>query len=90
VTEQLDEQSRKHGRTPQLIDDMNEVIHQHAILHVEVKRQQDFKNKYEEANALAEQYPLLKSHLPSKRKIFNSEDRRMMLFEAVMNMERVI
>jgi len=90
VTEQLDKQSRKHGRTPELIDAMNEVIHQHAILHVEMKRQQDFKNKYEEANALAEQYPQLKPHLKHERKIWQSEEPSMMLFEAVRNVEEVI
>lgn len=90
VTEKLDERSRKHGRTPELIDAIAEAIQAKPILHVEVTRQYDQKNKYDEAKELSGRYPLLGKYLPSKRNIWQSEDRRMMLFEAVSNAEQII
>jgi len=39
-------------------------------------------NKYEVASALAGQFPALASRLPSKRKIWQSEDYRMGVFDA--------
>lgn len=90
VTEKLDDTSRKHGRTPELIDAIAEVIKVKPILHVEVTRQYDQKNKYDEAKELSGRHPLLGKYLPSKRNIWQSEDRRMMLFEAVSNAEQII
>lgn len=84
VSERLDEISRKHGRTPELIEAIKEAIAKEPIKHKEVRREQKYPNKYEEANTLVERYPQLKPYLPDKRKIWNSEDRRMALFEAVI------
>jgi hypothetical protein len=39
-------------------------------------------NKYEVALALAKQFPALASRLPPKRKIWQSEDYRMGIFDA--------
>jgi hypothetical protein len=39
-------------------------------------------NKYEVASALAKQFPALASRLPPKRKIWQSEDYRMGIFDA--------
>lgn len=90
VTEQLDESSRKHGRTPEIIQTITEVVQSKSILHVEVTRHHDYANKHEEAEALSERYLQLKPYLPNKRNIWQSEDRRMMLFEAVSNAEQII
>lgn len=88
VTEQLTSHSRKHGKTPDIIKAISNELQEHTVLHIEVERQQQFKNKHEEAKALVEQYPQLKSYLPNKRQIWLAEDRRMMLFEAVANVEQ--
>lgn len=90
VTEKLDAQSRKHGRTPDIISAMCEVIQTKPILHIEAIRQHEHKNKYEEAKDLSGRYPLLGKYLPSKRKIWEAEDSKMMLFEAVSNAEEVV
>lgn len=90
VTEQLDGDSRKHGRTPELIQAISKTITKHPILHIEVKREQTFNNKYEEAEILSERYLQLKPYLTKKHKIWQSEDRRMILFEAVANAEQII
>jgi len=39
-------------------------------------------NKYEVASVLAKQFPALASRLPHKRKIWQSEDYRMGIFDA--------
>jgi hypothetical protein len=90
VTEQLDETSRKHGRTPELIEAMTEVIHELPILHCEVSRTQEHQNKFEEAKELSGRYPVLGKYLPNKRKIWEAEDNRMMLFEAAANSQQII
>ena len=90
VTEELNADSRKHGRTPELIQAISETITKHPILHVEVRREQGFKNKYEEAEALSNRYLQLKPYLTKKHNIWQSEDRRMILFEAASNAERII
>ena len=90
VTEKLTKSSRKHGRTIEIIQTITEVIQSKSILHVEVKRQHQYANKHEEAQALSERYLQLKTYLPNKRKIWEAEDRRMMLFEAVSNAEQII
>jgi len=90
VTEQLDKQSRKGGKTPELIACMVKTIQDIPILHVEVKRQQSHSNKYKEAKALVNRHLQLKPYLQPKRNIWQSENRRMMLFEAVSNAEQII
>ena len=69
---------------------MTEAIHELPILHCEVSRTQDYQNKYEEAKELCGRYPLLGKYLPCKRKIWEVEDNRMMLFEAVSNSKQII
>ena len=90
VTEQLNESSRKHGRTIDIMQTILEVVQSKSILHVEVKRQHNYANKHEEAQALSDRYLQLQPYLPSKRKIWEAEDRRMMLFEAVSNAVQTI
>ena len=48
-----------------------------------VPRIQDYANKYEEAAALALQYPDIKPWLPPKRRFFDNEPRSTVLFEAL-------
>ena len=90
VTEQLGDGSRKSGRTTEIIQTLTGVIQSKSILHVEVKRQHQYANKHEEAEALSERYLQLKPYLPNKRKIWEAEDRRMMLFESVSNAQHIL
>jgi len=48
-----------------------------------VKRVQNFANKYEEATSLASQYPVIKPLVPEKRRFYDSEPARMVLFDAL-------
>jgi hypothetical protein len=50
---------------------------------ISVLRRQPHDNKYEEAENLAERFPELKAWVPRKRRIWESEPRQILLFEAL-------
>lgn len=52
------------------------------VLDVSIKRRQLFANKYEETASLADTYPGLKPWVPPKRRFFENEPPRMILFTA--------
>ena len=61
-----------------------------TILDVSIKRTQNYANKYEEASSLATTYPELQPWVPPKRKFFDSEPPRMILFLATSLAHSVI
>lgn len=83
VTEKLDERSRKHGKTIALIRAFAKEAKVARAVHIEVPRPRDFKNKYEEAEALAEQFPELKPWLRDQPPCWKNEPLNLIMFEAL-------
>lgn len=82
VTEKLEKGCRKGVNTKALIEAVNVVAANENLFDVSVTRPRSFKNKYEEAAALAERFPVLQPWVP-QRKIWDSEPRHTTLFEAL-------
>ena len=53
------------------------------LLDVTMERAQAFPNKYDEAEALAVEFPALEPYLPKRRRLWDTESPRTILFEAV-------
>ncbi len=83
VTEKIHAAMHKGERTKDIIDAIAEIASHNYLLDVSVPRRQDYANKYEEAAALALQYPDIKPWLPPKRRFFDNEPRSTVLFEAL-------
>lgn len=56
---------------------------QHGLMSVSVPRQQRYKNKYAEADALSLRFPELAPWKPPKRCFYDNEPRNTVLFEAL-------
>lgn len=83
VTECIASGCRKRGKTIEILEAINKVATDVPILNVTVSKVQAFQNKYEEARALAKRFPELKPKLAEKPAIWETEPRRMIIFEAV-------
>lgn len=83
VTERPEDASKKGDKTKHLIAAMANIAEHNYLLDVSVPRLQDYQNKYEEAAALAEQFPDLKPWLPKPREVQDNEPRATVLFEAL-------
>lgn len=83
VTEKTDDSSRKGEKTKLLINAITNVTAEAFLLDVAVTRIKLFKDKYTEANALAEQFPELKAWVPKKPRIWEAEPRNTTYFEAL-------
>ncbi len=91
VTEKLTTGCRKGQRTKALIRSIAELASHNAVLDVSVQRPRAFPSKYEEAVALAAEYPEIAGYLPKhRRRIFDFEPRSMVLFEALALADSVI
>ena len=53
------------------------------VLDLLVTRRFEYRNIYEEAAAIARRYPTLKHKLPKKPRIWETEPRRIIYFEAM-------
>lgn len=83
VTESIGNQCRKRGNTISILQAINVVADDAPQLNVTVSKNRAYQNKYEEAQALAEQFPELSSRLADKPAIWLNEPRRMIIFEAL-------
>lgn len=83
VTERLNAENRKGKPTKRLIAAMEMVADQNYVLSVTTEHRHPYPCKYEEAMALAGQYPALKPWLPAKRRVFDHQPRTMVIFEAL-------
>ncbi len=83
VTEDIDAGSKKGKGARTITQALQHISSQNYVLDVCVKRVQNFANKYEEAVSLAGQYPVIKPLVPEKRRFFDSEPARMVLFDAL-------
>ncbi len=91
VTENTGRGSRKGATTKRLIQSLAELASHNPVLDVSVPRPRTFPSKYEEADALVVRYPEMAGYLPSsKRRIFDFEPRRMVLFEALALAQEVM
>ena len=83
ITEEVRPRSRKGAKTRNLIEAVAQVARESEVLDVRVAHRQAFANKYAEAKALADQFPELCPWVPKPRRIWDSEPRSMVYFEAM-------
>lgn len=83
VTEQVGKNTRKRGKTLPLMEAVFHATKESDVINVTTPRVRQYKDKYREAAALAEQFPELAPRLAKKPKAWLSEPRRMILFEAL-------
>lgn len=82
-TEKPEAAAKKGEKTKEIIGAIARTAEHNYVLDVSVKREHDFANKYEEAEALAERYPEIEAWLPKRRRFFDNEPRNTVLFEAL-------
>jgi hypothetical protein len=83
VTEAKDSPSRKGAATRQVIEAISKVAGEEHVNDVRVPRLQRYENKYEEADALAERFPEIAPWKPRRPRLWESEPRNMIYFEAI-------
>lgn len=83
VTEKIGKLTRKGDHAKQIIAAIAKVAADPELLDVSVTRVQHFKNKYEEARALAERFPVIASRVPREPKLWQSEPFGTIYFEAM-------
>ena len=88
ITEKLSAHTRKSGRTIANVQAVEEAAQASDAQHIAVEHIQQHANKYLEMNALAEKHPVLAPWLPTKRKLWESEDRRSTIWEALALVEQ--
>jgi hypothetical protein len=91
VTEKCVGKCKKGKRTRHLIDAAAEIASHNPVLDVCVERPRRFQSKYEEADSFAARHHDLIGYLPKqKRRSFDVEPRRMIIFEALALAEEVL
>lgn len=84
ITEDLQGESRKGERSQSITAAVARVARdQEDLLDVSIERVQAFANKYDEAEALAVEFPELELYLPKRRRLWDTESPRTIVFEAV-------
>lgn len=83
ITEAADCSSRKGAAARQSIEAIARVARKSSANDVRVPRLQRFQNKYEEAEALVERFPEIQPWKPKRPRLWESEPRNMIYFEAI-------
>ncbi|WP_206078982.1 hypothetical protein [Allomesorhizobium camelthorni] len=83
VTETITKHCRKGETTIALIEAVARVATDAPLLDVSVSRPHRYRNKYVEAEALADRFTELRPWVPKPRKSWDSEPRSTTLFEAL-------
>lgn len=83
VTEKVARGSRKGEQTRKIIAAIAGMAEHELLYDVSVARPRRYKNKYDEATALAERFPELKRFVPPPRRLWDSEHRNTTIFEAL-------
>lgn len=83
VSEKITKTSTKGERSKSLISAILRTASEHYLLDVAVKREQAFQNKYLEAQALAKEFPEIQPWVPKKPRIWQTEPRNTIYFEAL-------
>lgn len=84
VTENPDAPGRKRGQQLAILKRFDVIGQELPIVSLLVRRQQSFRNAYEEAADLARQYPDLAAMVPNKPPIWGNEPYNLILFEALV------
>lgn len=91
VTEKCDKDCRKGSRSRQLIASIAKLASHNYVLDVQVARPRIFQSKYEEAESAVKRHSDLIGYLPEKkRRLFETEPRNMVVFDALALAEEVI
>ncbi|QXT41033.1 hypothetical protein [Gymnodinialimonas ceratoperidinii] len=83
VTEALTPQSKKRGRTPLLLDAIENFLAVQGILQVRVIRERPHRTKYVEAEHLIGRFPILEPWRPERPHFYDNEPNSVAIFEAV-------
>lgn len=83
IIENTDMAQRKGDKKRGILSTLARVAEDHEALNIEVIRQQEYVNMYEEAEALAVRYPQLRPWLPKQPPIWMPEPRNTVYFEAL-------
>jgi hypothetical protein len=83
VTEDPFKPTRKSGSSLQVLNALVQDLTDSAIPHHLVQREQQFANKYDEAQALAGRFPAIAPWLPKTPKIWEAEPVSAIYFEAL-------
>lgn len=83
LIEDPQEGTRKTGHALEILLALEKDIIAEGIPHHCIQRHQRYANKYEEASALAEQYPPIASWLPKSPRIWEGEPTNTIYFEAL-------
>ncbi len=83
ITEDIGKQSRKGRASRAIIAALARYASDLKVSDIVITRAQRFQNKYEEAKALAQQFPDLMPWVPAKPRIWESEPRSTIYFEAL-------
>jgi len=83
VTERIPEQTRRGHRSIELTNLLAFIASFHKAYDISVLPDREGRTRFEQAAHLAEIYPNIAHRLPEKNKIWESEDRAMILFRAL-------
>lgn len=83
ICQNPDTAGRKGDRNVAILKAMARAISDEDALDLLVTRRFEYRNIYEEAAAIARRYPELKHKLPKKPRIWETEPRRIIYFEAM-------
>ena len=90
VTEDPFGPTRKRGKSRSVLYALTQELTDSAMVHRLIRRDQSFANKYAEARALAERFPAIAPWLPKTPKLWMSEPRNTIYFEALSMAVRVL
>ena len=90
ATEKVGNSTKKSAKTRAIIAAMAYVASHNYLLDVSVTRPREYENKYAEAAALARRYPDIAGWLPTKRRLFQTEPRNTVLFEALALADEIL
>ena len=90
ITERIDPSSRKKDVSRALVNAIWKAAQDAEMKWACVDRIQTYQNKYIEAEALAARFPEFKEWLPKTRRLWESEPRRTIIFEALSMALRVM
>ena len=83
VTECTMAPTAKHGLTKEIMRAIGQVAGDEPVLSIQIERPWNYDNKYVEAEAFSKRFPQLNPFVPKKPKIWQSEPRKMIVFEAL-------
>lgn len=83
VTEGIADRSKKGKKARKLTAAITRLAENELLYDISVARPRRYRNKHEEAEALARQFPELKRFVPPPRRLWESEHRNCLLFEAL-------